>query len=154
MKSKGLTLIEALIALAVLSISLSAFTTLIVSNLRENTRAGARTQAVQVLNYLGRQVTGGNAAVLPDSTPLQWRYGELQTAFADLTRERQFADVNLYRASIENRGNYSGGIAGVSLVQYHISVCWNAPGGESCVRADTLGRQRVVVGSPPPSASN
>lgn len=154
MKPRGLTLIEALIAMAVLSVALSAFTALVVSNLRENTRAGARTQAVQILNYLGRQVTGGNADVLPDSTPQQWAYGELNTAFVDLSRERQFADVNLYRASIENRGTYSGGIAGVSLVQYRISVCWRAPGGESCVRADTLGRQRVVVGSPPPSTSN
>ena len=157
MKPRGLTLIEALISMVVLSVAFSAFTALIVGNLRENAKAGARTQATQLLGYLGRQVAGGDTpAILPDNstTPSAWGYGQLQAAFSDLTRERQYADVGLYRASIENRGGYTAGISGVDLVQYRISVCWRTPEGESCLRADTLGRRKVLVNPAPPAVAN
>jgi len=53
--SLGLTVVEVMLALAVIGIITAAFTTAVVGNLRHGQVTGARTEAVQVLNYLGRR---------------------------------------------------------------------------------------------------
>lgn len=153
MKSSGLTLVEAIIAMAILGVILTAFTALVVGNIRENAKSGAKVQATQVLNYLGRKVTGGDSDVLPSTGSLEWNYGELPTSFTDLQRERQWADLNLFTARVQNQGAFTA-VSGVELVSYRIQVCWRAPEGEACVRANALGRDPVVVSAPPPALSN
>jgi type II secretory pathway pseudopilin PulG len=149
----GLTLIEAIIAMAIMAAILTAFTALVVGNIRENAKSGAKVQAVQVLNYLGRKVTGGDSNVLPNSGSLEWNYGQLSNNFGDLQRERQWADLNLFKASVDNLGDFNR-VSGVVLINYRINVCWQSPEGEQCVRATTVGRDPVVVGTPPPVLSN
>ena len=140
----GLTVIEVLVALAIIGVVTAAFTTGVVSTVRHTSVAGAKTQAVQVLNYLGRRVAGGDNALLPDSgSPLTWGYGGLPTAFPDMTNQGGFAQPSAYRASISNAGSVSFG--GASAVEYDVRVCFKGTDSEHCVSAATLG--------PEPSAS-
>lgn len=142
--TQGLTVVEILIALAIIGVVTAAFTTGVVSTMRHTSVAGAQTQAVQVLNYLGRRVAGGDNTLLPQSgTPLTWAYGGLSKAFPDMTDQGGFADPASYRASISNAGSVSFG--GASAVEYDVRVCFKGTDNEHCVSAATLG--------PEPSAS-
>ena len=58
-KALGLTLVEVLVAIAVLSLVLVAMNAVLLSSIRQTAISGSRTQAVQILNYLGRRVVGG-----------------------------------------------------------------------------------------------
>jgi prepilin-type N-terminal cleavage/methylation domain-containing protein len=142
MNPKGLTLIEVMVAMSVLLVALTAFGSLTVSNLRQNQVSGSRTQAVQIMNYLGRRVTGADSAVTPTSTatPLIWNYGALRSAFPDLS---QTGNPDVYRAKVTNNGQWNG--AGVTVAQFRVEVCWRSPGGETCVRSDTLAADPTVT---------
>jgi len=144
-RAAGLTLLEVILALAVLAVLGATFTTYMVSNLRHTTVAGQRTQAAQVLNYLGRRVAGGDKAVLPaEGSSLEWAYGELGAAFTDLEGAEGVADPARYRARIDAPGRVS--VLTDSVVQYDIEVCFLIQDGESCVRGTTLG---APVTAPP-----
>ena len=124
-KNPGLTLLEVLIALSILSLVLLAFNAVLVSSLRQTSVSGARTQAVQILNYVGRRIVGGDAALLPGSTPITYGYGTLRQAFPDLPQEARFANPDLYRVVVSNLGAPSWTSSlGVSLNEYRIQVCW------------------------------
>ncbi|MCX7783144.1 MAG: prepilin-type N-terminal cleavage/methylation domain-containing protein [Meiothermus sp.] len=148
MRSNGLSLIETLIAMVVLAITLTAFTSLIVGNMQQNTNSGARTGGTQLLNYLGRRVIAGDSAVIPSSAtaPREWIYGEVQSAFPDLIGQ-QFSNPALYRATVENLGQQSP-ITGISLTAYRVEVCWQNQGNESCVRTLTFGPDLPTPGTP------
>lgn len=148
MRNNGLSLIETLIAMVVLAITLTAFTSLIVGNMQQNTNSGARTGGTQLLNYLGRQVIAGNSAVIPSSpsTPREWIYGQIQSVFPDLVGQ-QFSNPALYQASVHNLGRQSP-LAGISLTAYRVEVCWRNQGSESCVRALTFGPDLPTPGTP------
>ncbi|PZA08584.1 MULTISPECIES: prepilin-type N-terminal cleavage/methylation domain-containing protein [unclassified Meiothermus] len=156
MNRRGLTLIEVIVALAILSVALSAFTLLILGSVRQNVESGGRTQAAQLLNYLGRRLVGADDAVMPDSTSTyrEWNYGTLRTSFPELTREGRFANPDLYRARIDNEGTpawaVSGGLNLDSLRAYRIQVCWRGARGESCVEARTVGAAPVAGGAAAP----
>lgn len=108
-KALGLTLVEVLVAIAVLSLVLVAMNAVLLSSIRQTAISGSRTQAVQILNYLGRRVVGGETALLPPSgTAKVYDYGSLGAAFPDLPREVRFADPALYKAEIANRGSPAG----------------------------------------------
>lgn|SRR5690606_18932032 len=144
-RAAGLTLLETILALAVLAVLGATFTTYMLGNLRHTTVAGQRTQAAQVLNYLGRRVAGGDKAVLPaEGASLQWDYGELGAAFPDLQGADGIAEPQRYRAQISASGTVS--VADASVVQYDIDVCFQGVEAESCVRATTLG---APVTAPP-----
>lgn len=146
----GLTLLEVILALAVLAILGATFTTAMLGNLRHTTVAGQRTQAAQVLNYLGRRVAGGDTVVLPLlGESLTWEYGELGTSFVDLEDGEGFAEPERYRVEIAASGTIS--VAGATVVQYDLDVCFQNQDGESCVNGTTLGAPALPgPGTTPP----
>jgi len=149
---RGMTLLEVMIALGILMVVMGALATILTDSIRFNASAGQRTQAVQVLNYLGRQVVGGNANLMPPSgSQLSWDYGELGNAFSDLNQGDHFADPDNYRARVSNKGQPASlAGSGVSLDQYEIEVCWKSRGKDVCVRATTLSSPPPTGGTPPP----
>lgn len=151
MKTRGITLVEAVVAAAALTLVLGVFTTLIVGNMKQTTIVGARTQANQLGIFLGRQVIEGDNKVLADQGQSKtWAYGSLSnitTGFSTLTQERQFGDITLYRAEISNRGAPSWASSTWQVNQYRINVCWRSPEGEKCIQQD-------IIGPSPSSASS
>lgn len=144
-RAAGLTLLEVVIALAILAILGATFSTAMLGNLNHSNTAGQRTQAAQVLNYLGRRVAGGDAELLPQlGESLTWEYGELGDTFQDLRSNQGLADPSRYRAEIAGSGTIS--VTGATLVQYDMSVCFQAQESESCVRGTTIG---APVNAPP-----
>lgn len=135
--SKGFSLVEVLLALAILGIVLAALNATLVTSLRQTSITGARTQAVQILNYIGRRMVGGETSLLPANS-LTYDYGNLRQAFPDLPREVRFANPDLYRVRIENLGSppWTGNL-GVAVNEYRIQVCWRQRGGEHCAEART-----------------
>lgn len=138
----GLTILEVLVALVVLGIAVAVLSIMTVSSVQQNVTAGGRTQAAQLLNYLGRLAAGGDETLL--GADLEWGYGALPATFRELTAESGVADPALYRAAIEDLGEI--GIGAASMSHYRISVCWQAPTGESCIRGDTAGPQPGAIG--------
>jgi hypothetical protein len=140
MNKLGLSLMEVLIAIVALAITLVALNTMMTSNIVQNASTGKLTQAIQLVNYLGRRVTGGDASVLPTPvTPLTWNYGNLRTNFSDLPQGANFGNPDHYKARITNRGTWSSAAANnIVLAQYRIEVCWRTGEGERCTQADTL----------------
>lgn len=130
----GFSLVEVLVAIAVLGIVLSAVSITIMSSMRQNYAAGSRSQAAQIMNYLGRRVAGGEVSQLGGS---QWDYGTLATSFSDLNREANLADTDLYRAEIDQMPRI--GIGGSSIPHYRVTVCWQTAERENCVSGDTAG---------------
>ncbi|GLV47760.1 prepilin-type N-terminal cleavage/methylation domain-containing protein [Thermus sp. LT1-2-5] len=150
-RSLGLTLLEVLIALSILSLVLLAFNAVLISSLRQTSVSGGRTQAVQILNYVGRRIVGGEAALLPGSTPIAYGYGTLRQAFPDLPQEARFANPDLYRVAVSNLGTPSWASSlGVSLNEYRIQVCWRQSGQEYCTEGRTFSAPPAPSGSPPP----
>lgn len=131
---RGLTMIEVLLAIAVLAIALAAIAMTTTSGLRQNAIAGGRTQAAQVLNYLGRRVAGGEAAQLQ---PLQWNYGELAGTFEEMSNDGNLSNPELYKAEI--RMLETLGIGASTMVHYQIEVCWEQGDSENCLVGDTAG---------------
>jgi len=130
----GFTLVEVILAIAVLAIVLVAVSTTIVSSIQHNVTSGSRSQASQVLNYFGRRIAGGEIDSLGGT---EWDYGELPGAFQDLTRESNLADSALYSAEVEQLPNI--GLGDTAIPHYRITVCWDGANGESCVSGDTAG---------------
>ena len=149
-RGAGLTLLEVVLALAVLGVLGAVISTSILGNLRHTTVSGQRTQGAQVLNYLGRRVAGGDGAVLPtQGASLAWNYNELGASFTDLQGVGGIAEPDRYRVSIAASGAVT--VAGASVVQYDLSVCFQVQGGESCVTGTTLGAPAIAPpGSTPP----
>lgn len=146
----GLTLLEVVLALAVLAILGAAFTTVFVNNMRHTSISGQRTQAAQVLNYFGRRVAGGDTPILPDlNDTTSWDYGELGIAFSDISSGEGFADPERYRVDINASRTVL--LLGASVVQYDLSVCFQGANGESCVTGTTLGSPNTATptGTPP-----
>jgi prepilin-type N-terminal cleavage/methylation domain-containing protein len=148
-RSQGLTLLEVILALAVLAIIGAVFTTAVLRNLRHTTTAGTRTQAAQVLNYFGRRIVGGDSALQPASgDTLSWGYEQLAAAFPDIGGATGMADVDRYRVDVSAVGTST--VAGATLQQYDVLVCFEAPDGESCVTGTTLSSSASSTGSTPP----
>lgn len=149
MNRRGMSLVEVILALAVVAIAFAILSTALVGQLRFAGTAGARTQTTQYLNYLGRLVVGGNADVLPAvGASLTWAYGALATSFPDLPGGSGLEAAARYRAQIDGVGAVN--FAGAQGVQYRVTVCSVAPTGESCTSAVTIGPAPVASGSAPP----
>lgn len=136
MTQRGLTVVEVLVALAILAVAVAFFTFSLTGAMRTNAVSGARTQAAQVLNYLGRRLAGGDERLLAGATPAVWGYGELARSFPDLTGEGAGTDPGGFRAAITRVGPVA--FAGASAVQYRLEVCWRRAS-EHCLGADTVG---------------
>ncbi len=145
----GLTVVEVLVALAVLGIVTAAITTTYISSIRNNSDAGMRTQSAQLLNGIGRRVAGAEGSVLPQSgTPLVLDYGEVGPAFPDLSGDG-YADPSRYRLTITNVGPVQ--LGGAEVTHYRIEVCVRAQGGgaERCLTGNTAGPDPSPPGDPP-----
>lgn len=132
----GLTLVEVLIALSILGVVVAVISTATLSSVRNNATSGGRTQATQVLNYLGRLVAGGDE-ILFQKEGLSWDYGELGGHFLELATESGRAEPALYRATVQVTSLAT--LHSVEMPMYTVHVCWMAPPGETCVTAQTIG---------------
>lgn len=133
-QDRGFSLIEVLLALAVLGIVLAAIAMIMTSSMRQNLNAGNRSQAAQIMNYFGRRIAGGEISQLGGTA---WGYGTLATEFRDLSRESNLADTDRYRAEVAQLPRI--GIATSTIPHYRITVCWTNADDESCVIGDTAG---------------
>lgn len=154
-RADGITLLEVVLALAILAVLGAVFSTSILSNLRHTTVSGQRTQAAQALNYFGRRVAGGDPVVLPTAvgSAITWDYDELADAFDDLSGSDGFADADRYRVTVTaaNEVSLFSGADLASVVQYDIQVCFQNQGAESCVSGTTLGAPASApAGETPP----
>jgi prepilin-type N-terminal cleavage/methylation domain-containing protein len=148
MKRKtGLTLVEVLVALAVLGVVITVLSASMVTSMQQNLVAGGRTQAVQILNHLGRLASGGDARVITE-TQVIWDYGQLPTVFTEMATGRGLKGPERFRAEITRVGALSIGAA--SMEHYRVQVCWQAADGELCVSGDTAGPAAVPPGGHAP----
>lgn len=146
-RRSGLTMIEVIVAIAILGIAVAVLATTAASSIRNNAISGERTQATQVLNYLGRLVAGADPILFADAD-LKWGYGQLRGSFIELTKEVGRANPDLYRAQVQDLGWI--GIGDAQMVHYRVSVCWMAAGNEQCVRGDTAGPE-IIEDDPNPA---
>lgn len=133
-RTSGLTMVEVMLAIAVLAIVLTAVAWASMSSIRQNSIAGVRTQAVQVLNYFGRRLAGGDSM---DLSAMDWGYGELGAAFEDLASSSRDFDPDVFSVSITSPATM--GIASAQISLYRIEVCWTSADVENCVTGDTGG---------------
>lgn len=146
----GLTLLEVLLSVAILSLVMLALNATLISSLRQTSVAGSRTQAVQILNYVGRRIVGGETSLLANPT-LQFGYGTLRQNFPDLPNEVRFANPDLYRVTIQNLGPPPwSSTLGVDVYRYRIEVCWKQGGQEFCASGQTLSAPPSSGSSSPP----
>lgn len=145
----GFTLIEVIVAMAIVAITITILTTVSVGVLRSGSTTNVRSQSAQVLSYVGRRVAGGSSQVLPpvDET-LVWDYGELAGAFPDLVSGEGIDDLDRYRVRITSDGAID--YVGASAIRYYVEVCSEARTGETCVDAFTFGPAPAPAGDTPP----
>ena len=139
MKNNGLTLVEVILAMAVFGIVAAALSFSISSNLNHTSKTGQKSQAVQILNYLGRRVADSDVAVLPASTanPLAWGYGQLSSSFTELNDDEGLVDLSRFKAKVSEVGTVS--IDEITMTQYNVEVCYKSGGNkESCIQGITL----------------
>jgi len=151
-RAAGLTLIEVVVALAILAVALGTLTSLLIGSMRQNLSSGKRTQATQVLNHLGRLLVAGDARLLaPPSKPLTWNYGELAASFPEMAGAGNLSQPELYRVRVENLGTPTevAGL-GVNLNAYRIEVCWKGGAQDACVAGETISVPPGSSGTPPP----
>lgn len=141
----GLTIVEVMIALAIVGVVVAILTTVTLSSVRYDANSGSRTQAVQILNYLGRLASASDALLLNGSR--SWDYGELQGTFTELRVEAHRADPAFYRAEVQALGTSSVGSSVVDL--YRVTVCWQLIDQESCVQGETAGPPQPPAGEDP-----
>lgn len=138
-RTSGLSVVEVLVALAVLGIVTAAVLTTYLGSMRANSDSGRRTQAVQITNAIGRRVAGADPLVLAQpGKPMVWDYGKLKSDFPEL-RGDGISDPDLYRVVVTNLGTVTLGTAAV--VHYTVETCTRSHQGaeENCVVGDTAG---------------
>lgn len=149
MRESGFTLVEVIMAMAIIATVTAGLTMSIVSSVQHTSSAGKRSQAVRVLDYIGRHVSGGTGAVLADvGTPIEFGYGDLSGTFDDLAGASGVAAPERYRATITNARTMN--ISGATGVQYDIQICYATEDTEACVRGTTVGPEPAAGGNPPP----
>jgi len=133
----GFTLLETVVAVAVLAIVLTALTTVATSSLRTGRDGNFKIQATQLLDTVGRRVAGGvDLALLPaSSAPITVGYGDVGDVvdFGDTT----WSDA--FRFTITRDGSVTVGAS--SVARYRIEVCHRSGDDERCVRGTTLSRE-------------
>ncbi len=133
--SLGLTLLETIVALAVVSIVLGSLATVSTSSLRESRAGNNKTQATQILDTVGRRIAGGEEAGL---LPAEGKELELSSTALESLTNMDLADAAEYEVTIENVGDLTVSMS--QLAQYRVTVCYAGSEGERCVVGATLGR--------------
>jgi len=147
-RTRGFTLIEVIVAVAILLTASLVLVSVTSTALRSASTTDARTQLASVMAFFGREVVGGDARVLPDvDASLTWAYGEVLATFPELSStDADVLDPGAYRAVIESDGEVD--VVGAVAVRYLITVCTMAEGSERCLDAVTFGP------APAPDAAN
>ena len=138
-RAQGLTLIEVLIAIVIVSLTMTLLSGAIISSVKNDRNSGQRTQAAQVMNVMSRLVVEGAAGIIPSAsaTEVTWDYGDLKTTFPELTNKKGLSNPDLYRATVTRTGDLI--LAGVRVRQYDLEVCWQSGAEEKCVAGFTAG---------------
>lgn len=148
---RGLTVVEVIVALAIIGTVLAVFSTSVVGNMKQNSSSGSRTGAVRFLDHLGRLIVEGDSNVLPASnaTTRTWAYGDLDT-LPELSNEGGFGDPNLYKAKVTKGTQPSWATSeGLALTAYTLEVCWKNTGEDICVQATGVGPTGSSSTNPP-----
>jgi prepilin-type N-terminal cleavage/methylation domain-containing protein len=149
MKRSGLTVVEVMIAIVIIGILLAVLTPAIIQSMRQTSRTGRQTQAVQIINYLGRRLVSNDAAVKPNSNEaITWDYQELDAAFnSDLNNDSTegLGDPDNYRATITDLGAITW--LGATANKYTIEVCFQPGADEQCI-------QTTTIAAPPTSSTS
>lgn len=144
-QAMGLSVVEVLVALAILGIVTAAVVTTYLGSIQTNADSGRRTQSAQILNSIGRRVAGGDTMSLAQpGTPIVLDYGELGSAYPEM-RGDGVSDPSLYRVKITNIGVVS--LESARVVHYQIEVCTQSfvSDEESCL----IGNTASVAPGPP-----
>lgn len=145
----GFTLIEVMVALAILLIVIAAAVGVYVTGFRSNSHAMLSTEASQVLAGLGAQVTQHQINVANGaSTVIVYAQGPSPQAVAVSPAPTSCSsylqnDHQHLCATVTNVDAFDPTISGTSLLatplrHYNIKVCWTIQGGTSCAEANTL----------------
>jgi prepilin-type N-terminal cleavage/methylation domain-containing protein len=152
----GLTLVEVIVAIAMLAIVLAAFSSGAISNIKQNASSGSRTAAVRLIDYLGRLATEGDSTILPvaNTTVRNWNYGGL-SSLPGLSSEAGLANPALYKASVTSSTVPAWSTSlGVGMRSYTLSVCWKNSGSEPCIQAVGVGPDNTLPTGNPPADVN
>jgi len=137
-REAGLTVVEAIVAIAICTILIASLSAVAVTSLRESRMGNSKIQATQVLDTIGRRIAGGEdiGLLVAADEPLEMSAEEL-TSLTGIA----MADVADMTVRIENEGEF---VIGESrLVRYGIEVCYLGAPAQRCVRGTTLGNRGV-----------
>ena len=139
--SEGLTLIEVLVALAILAVITTVFSTSLISTLNSTRQTGNQTDANAVLNFFGRMAAGGAGRPLaysPADGKKEFNYGSLKTAFPELSSgDAKIKNPDLYKVTVTSPGTVT--IGAITLYRYSLRVCWQDKGKDACLSGLTVG---------------
>lgn len=138
-KARGLTIVEVLVALAIIGTLLAVFSTSVTSNFSHTRQTGQTTQATQILNYISKEVTTGSNTFLPTAAaPLtSWDYGQLSSQFPNLNLTSGLSNSALYKATVTHAGQIT--VGSNTVTQYNMSVCFKQASTEKCLSGVTFG---------------
>ena len=147
MKREGFTILEVMFALAIFAVITAVFSTALVGSIRQTNTIGEQTQASRMLNFIGRQVAGGQSGfILPEEgSPREWDYGELTDSFPELDQDDAVTDPERFNATITNIGELTFGAADIDIVQYDVQVCYEVAGNERCVNGTTMSASGIAT---------
>lgn len=141
MNRQGLTLVEVIMALAIIGVLVGVFATSLSSNLGVTANTNQRSQSSQILGQLSRKIIDNDPLVLTNpGTDLTWGYAQLGALFPNLATQAGSSDINKYRAEISIVGNATVGVT--SLAVYQITLCFQAEN-EVCQDVTTFGLTAV-----------
>ncbi len=145
MKLKGLSVVEVIMAVSIIAIMFAVLTPALINSSQRTAITGQTVQASLVLNYLVRQIVGGNNDVLASAdNALSWDYGNLGSSDLGFANEKDLANPNLYKVVISQEAVVK--LLSAVSVQYKVQVCFVQGQGDICVDAVTLGPSPTKTG--------
>ncbi|WP_034386498.1 prepilin-type N-terminal cleavage/methylation domain-containing protein [Deinococcus sp. YIM 77859] len=150
-RSAGLTIVEVLVALLILTVMMAAAMSVYISTMVSNSGAAYRTRVTQVLSTVTDQITQ-HVLTLPEggSELLVFQPGTPPTPVT-LTSTPTGCSAYLmspagrahYCVTVRNNGSFNPAVGGVSLLgvaarTYNTQACWNERGAVRCVEATTI----------------
>lgn len=148
----GFTLIEVMVALAILLIVIAASVGIYVTGFRSNGKAQLSTEGSQVVAGLAGQVTQHQISLADGASQIiVYKQGPSPTPDTSLTPTSCSSFLQTDRshlcATVTNQDAFDPTVTVSSTTtsllakpmrHYHIKVCWSAQGGVDCAEADTL----------------
>lgn len=149
----GFTVVEMLVALALLTIVVTAFSMTMMANLKANSSSGQRTAGARVLPAVSGQLEQQLASIPQGETwPFVYQVGDsLQRMSppADLTNCQTYlasiTETNIVCSLVRNSSNFNpstpdGPLLGLTPARiYDITICWKDRGEVKCSAAKTIG---------------